>query len=82
MKGGLGAGNVAFKIGGMKIPRQNYAIFGRGRAAAEHNTHHLMRTVRNIDLFLSQWKLNRGFWSVFLYHCDGIWEFCGTGVIA
>ena len=49
------------KVGGMKILRQNYAIFGRGGAAAEHNTLQLMRTVRNIDLFLSQWELNRGF---------------------
>ena len=61
MRGGLGAGNVAFKIGGMKMLRQNSAIFGRGGAAAEHNTLQLMRTVQNIDLFLSQWKLNRGF---------------------
>ena len=49
------------KVGGMKILRQNYAIFGRGGAAAEHNTLQLMRTVQNIGLFLLQWKSNRGF---------------------
>ena len=48
------------------------AMFGYRRVATEPITKQPVRTVRNIDLFLSQWELNRVFWSVFLYHCDGI----------